>query len=171
MSRSGYRVDGRAHTLIRPAATDIGDRRVDIRVSRFWILLEQSHHRHHHAALTIAALWHVEIDPSLLGWVEVAVLRERLDCGHLAAAQTADWHLAGARGRAVNMHGASAALSDPATILRTGESDRIAQHPKQRGVRLDIDLVRLSVDGKRYHSSPFPRRTVAGAPAPVANAV
>src|ERR1700761_2246226 len=121
MSRSGYRVDGRAHTLIRPAATDIGDRRVDIRVSRFGVPLEQSHHRHHHAALTIAALWHVEIDPRLLDGMEAAVLRQRLDRGHLATAQTTDRHLAGARRRSVDVHGAGAALRNPAAIFGAGE--------------------------------------------------
>src|SRR5580700_10447372 len=62
--------------LIGTAAANIGDRRVDIRVSRVGLLLEQSHHGHHHAALTVAALWHVEFDPGFLHRVEAAILRQ-----------------------------------------------------------------------------------------------
>src|SRR5438309_1396042 len=52
-----------AHLLECAAATDIGDRIVDIGIGRLRLVLEQRRHRHDHAALAIAALRHVVVDP------------------------------------------------------------------------------------------------------------
>src|ERR1700733_10970636 len=53
--------------LLEGAATaDIGDGLVDILVGRFRLLLEQGRDRHDHAALAIAALRHIVVDPGLL---------------------------------------------------------------------------------------------------------
>src|SRR6185295_242550 len=60
-SRGG--VDRFAHLLEGAAATDVGDRLVDIRIGRLRLVLEQGGHRHDHAALAIAALRHVVVDP------------------------------------------------------------------------------------------------------------
>ncbi len=43
------------------------------------------------------------------------------------------------------MHGAGAALLQPAAELRTGQSDRIANYPKQRRVWTYIDIVLLAI--------------------------
>src|ERR1700712_2735595 len=56
-------VDCLAHLLEGAAAANIGDGVVDIGVGRFGIVLEQSRDRHDHAALAIAALRHVIVDP------------------------------------------------------------------------------------------------------------
>src|SRR5262249_59111913 len=68
----------------------IGDGFVDIGVSRLRLLLEQRRHRHDHAALAIAALRHVVIDPGLLHAMQRAVLGEALDRGDLLAFGLAD---------------------------------------------------------------------------------
>ena len=65
-----------AHLLEGAAATDVGDGRVDVGVGGFGLLLEQRRHRHDHAGLAIAALWHVVIDPGLLHLVQGAALSE-----------------------------------------------------------------------------------------------
>src|SRR6266702_7107820 len=62
--RSG--VNGFTHLLEGAAAADVGDGVVDVGVSRFGLLLEQSCDRHDHAALAIAALRNVVNDPGLL---------------------------------------------------------------------------------------------------------
>src|ERR1700682_4333649 len=77
------RVDRGADALVGSTAADIGHRRVDIGIGRLRRLLEQGSRRHHHAALAIAALRHVEVEPGLLHRVQLAVLRQRLDGGDL----------------------------------------------------------------------------------------
>jgi hypothetical protein len=49
------------------------------------------------------------------------------------------------------MDGAGAALGDAAAILSAGQPDRVAQHPQQRGVGIDIDLMGLSIHGEISH--------------------
>src|SRR5215471_21701126 len=49
------------------------------------------------------------------------------------------------------MHGAGAALGDAAAVFGAGQSDRVAQHPQQRRVGIDIHLVRLSIHVEISH--------------------
>src|ERR1700733_523530 len=149
---AGRRVDRGANALIGSATADIGHRRVDVVVGRFRVLLEQGSRRHHHAALAIAALRHVEVEPGLLHRVQLAVLRQRLDGGDLLWADRSDWDLARARGDAVDVHGAGAALGDAATVFGAGQADRVADDPEQWRVGFNVDAVRLSVDGKGNHT-------------------
>ena len=118
----------------------------------FGFCLEQRNRRHHHAALAVAALRHVEIEPGLLHRMQLAVLRQRFDGGDLLRADGADGDLAGARGDAVDVHGAGAALGDAAAIFGAGQADRVADDPEQRRVGFNVDVVGLSVDGKGNHT-------------------
>ena len=45
------------------------------------------------------------------------------------------------------MDRAGAALRDAAAIFRAGETDLLADHPEQRRRRVDVDIMRLSIDG------------------------
>ena len=54
-------------------------------------------------------------------------------------------------GDPVDMDRAGAALGDAAAVFGAGQPERVAQDPKQRGVGIDIDLVRLSVDRETRH--------------------
>src|SRR5262249_34703585 len=80
-SRSGVRGggDGGGDLLMGAAATDVRDRCVDVGIGRLRLLLEQRRHRHDHAALAIAALRHVIVEPSLLDGRQLAVDGEALD--------------------------------------------------------------------------------------------
>jgi hypothetical protein len=49
------------------------------------------------------------------------------------------------------MDGAGAALGDAAAKFGAGQPQRIAQDPKQRGIGIDIDLLRLSVNRETRH--------------------
>src|SRR6202051_4100108 len=82
-------VDRRAHLLEGAAPTDIGDIGLYGGVGRLWFVLEQIHHRHDHAALAVAALRHVVVEPSLLHGGELAADREALDGGDLLAGDRA----------------------------------------------------------------------------------
>src|ERR1700722_17810008 len=77
----GRGVDRGADALIAAATANIGDRRIDLGVGRLGVLLEQGRDRHDHSALAIAALRHIEIEPSLLHPVQLVVPRQRLDRG------------------------------------------------------------------------------------------
>src|SRR5262249_54618601 len=109
---------------------------------------------HDHAALAIAALRHVVVDPGLLHLVQPASLGEALDGGDLLALHRANGQRAGTHRLAVHVHGACAALSYAAPVLGASQADLLPNHPQQRGVRIDIYVVCLSIDCKASHSSP-----------------
>src|SRR5262249_52365474 len=113
---------------------------------------EQSRNRHDHAALAVAALRHVVVDPRLLHLVQLAVLGEPLDGGDLLAGRVAHRKTAGAYRLAVEVYCAGAALRDAAAVLGAGHSDRVADDPQERRIWFDVDLVRLAVDRQCYHS-------------------
>src|SRR5580704_978500 len=146
------RVDRGADALVGSATADVGHRGVDIGIGRLRVGLEERCRGHHHAALAVAALRHVEIEPGLLHRVQLAVLGERLDGGDLLAADGADGDLARARGDAIDVHSAGAALGDAATVFGAGQTDSIADDPEQWRVGFNVDAIRLSVDGKGNHT-------------------
>src|SRR5450631_3048246 len=53
---------------------------------------------------------------------------------------------------AIDMDRAGAALSDAAAKLGPGQADLVAQHPKHRRFRLDVEIVSVAVDTKRKHA-------------------
>src|SRR5579863_4379555 len=114
-SRLGGGVDRLAHLLIGAAAADVGDRTVNLGVGRLRLLLQQRRDGHDHAALAIAALLHVVVDPGLLHLVQSAVAGEPLDRRDLLGADGADRQRARACRNAVDMHRAGAALRDAAS--------------------------------------------------------
>src|SRR6202035_3505246 len=124
------RVDRGADALIGSATGDVGHERVDVVVGRLRVLVE----------------------PGLLHRVQLAVLRQRLDGGDLLGADRSDRDLARPRGDAVDVHGAGAALGDAATIFGAGQPDRVADDPEQWRVGFNVDVIRLSVDGKGNHT-------------------
>ena len=52
---------------------------------------------------------------------------------------------------AVDVDGAGAALGDAATVFGTGQPDRLPQHPEQRSVGVDVDLMSRSIDAESSH--------------------
>src|SRR5262245_2843629 len=147
-------VDGRANLLIGPAATDVGELPVDVGIGGLRLLLEQRRHRHDHAGLAVAALRHVMLDPRLLHRVQRAVLGEPFDGRDLLAVGLADRQRARAHCLPVDVNRAGSALRDAAAVLGSGHAELLADHPQERGVRLDVDLMLLSVDGKTGHYCP-----------------
>src|SRR5262249_24212918 len=109
-------------------------------------------------ALAIPALRHVVVEPGLLHLVQHAVLRQSLDRGDLPSGDQAQWRRARAHRDAVDVHRAGATLGDAATVLGAGQADRIPQYPKERGIWVDIDLVRPSIDVEISHLQTSVRR-------------
>jgi hypothetical protein len=80
----------------------------------------------------------------------------RLSCyDSLGSLQPAKGAKAPAR-NAVDMDGAGAALGDAATVFGAGQADGIPQHPQQRGVGINIDLMGLSIDAESSHFANLP---------------
>src|SRR6516225_3696113 len=139
-------MDRGTHFLERAAPTDICDLGVDFGISRIGLALEEGSDRHDHAALTIAALRHVVIDPGLLHLVECAFGGEALDGDNLLAGGVARGNAAGAHRNAVQMHGAGAAQRDAAAIFRTREAHVLADRPEQWRIRFDVDVMHFAID-------------------------
>src|SRR5579859_636013 len=157
VASSGVRggVNGLAHLLEGAATADVGDGFVNVLVGRLRLVLEQRRHRHDHPALAISALRNVVGDPGLLHLVQGAVVGEPLNGRDLLADGFADRHAAGAHRDAVDVDCTGAALCNAATIFRAGEASILPNSPKQRRIRLDIDIYRFSVDCEVCHRDPL----------------
>jgi Domain of unknown function (DUF4372) len=98
-------------------------------------------HRGLRRASKDAVRHHLQLQPRLLQGRALRRLADRLDRGDRALADAVDRGDAGPRRRAVDMHGAGAAQGLAATELGPGHAEHVAQHPQQRGVAVDIDLM------------------------------
>src|SRR5580698_4538484 len=116
-------VDRLAHLLEGTAAANVGNGVVDIRIRRLRLVLEQGCDRHDHAALAIAALRDVVVDPGLLHLVQGPIGGQALDGGDLLAGGFADQHAAGSHRDPVDMNRAGAALCNAATVFGSGQTD------------------------------------------------
>src|ERR1700737_742970 len=85
-----------ARLLEGAAAADIGNGLVDVLIGRLRLLLEQRGDGHDHAALAIATLRHIVVDPGLLHLVQGPVRRQPFNGGDLLADRFADQYAAGA---------------------------------------------------------------------------
>src|SRR5262245_29375249 len=128
-------VDRLADLLEGATPTDVGDGFVDVGVGRLRLLLEERRDGHDHAALAVATLWDVVVDPGLLHLVHGAGRREAFDGGDLLALSSADGQRARANRFAVDVHGTGAALRDTAAVFGAGQTDLLTDYPQQRGVR------------------------------------
>src|SRR5215468_4965515 len=142
------RMDRGAHLLEGAATADVGDCLVDVGIRGLGLFLEQSSHRHDHAALTVAALRYVEIDPSLLYAIQLAFLGKAFDGCDLRAGCGADRERARPRRHAIDMDCAGTALGDAATVLRSRHPDPFSDDPQQWGIGIDIHVMWLFIDAE-----------------------
>src|SRR6202050_3314575 len=154
-SRVRRGVNGFAHLLEGAAPADIGDGVVDVGVGRLRIVLEQGRDRHDHAALAIAALRNVVIDPGLLNLVQDAVDGETLNGGDLLADGFTDRYSAGAHRNAVDMDRARAALCNTATVFGAGQADIFPDCPKKWRIVFDVNVDCFAVDSEVCHRVPL----------------
>ena len=149
--------------LIGAATADVGDRRVDVGVARFRLLPQQGRDRHDHAALAVAALRHVELEPGLLHPVQGAVLAQAFDRGDLPCRRPrapAASRSASARRRRARCRRRTA-RSRSRTWCRSGRSRPAA--PTATGCRDRRRRRGFPIDGEARHR-PLPIEP--GAPAP-----
>ena len=57
-----------------------------------------------------------------------------------------DGRYAGPNGRAVEVHGAGAALGDAAAELGAGQADSVTNDPQKRRRRVDVNIVRFAIN-------------------------
>src|SRR5262249_36636693 len=124
----------------------------DIGVSRLWMLFQKGNRCHDLAGLAVPTLGDILGQPSLLNGV-FRVRRKTFDRRDALVGHVADLDTAGADGLAIHMDGAGAALRDPAAEFRTGHPEFVANNPKQRRFRFDVQRIRLSVHCKCNHGA------------------
>src|SRR6476660_9823535 len=83
--------------------------------------------------------------------VQRAVCGETLDRGDLLAGGCAERYAAGARCYAADVDGAGPALCDAASVFGSGQAGIFADCPKQRRIRLDVDVESFAIDGEVGH--------------------
>src|SRR3954468_22689379 len=125
----------------------VGHRSLDLGQGRILALGDQRRRRHDLTALAIAALRNADFHPGLLNRMR-AVVRQPLDGRDPLADRRRCRQLTGFHRLPVDMDRAGAAARDPATIFGAGEPDIVAQDPQQRGLRLDIHRLGLTVDAQ-----------------------
>src|SRR5499427_5877137 len=96
------------------AALEPGEGVLDLGVGRLLLLIEQRRRGHDPAVDAVAALRHLLLDIGLLDRVWLLRRAETGERDDLAGAHRRDRGDAGAYGRAVDVHGAGAALRQPA---------------------------------------------------------
>src|SRR5262252_249973 len=114
--------------VVSAAAAGVRDRRVDIRVRRVGLPLQQRERAHDHSGLAVAALRRIEFLPGDLDRMG-AIGRKPFNCGDSFAEGRVCTDAARSYRLTVDMHGAGAALSDAATELRARQAEVIADHP------------------------------------------
>ncbi len=147
----GGAVDRLLDPLVHPAAAEIrAHHRVDLGVGRSRLGAEERGRRHDLAGLAVAALRDVLLDPRRLERVE-AVRGQAFDGRDLRARDLADRRHAGSHRLAIEVHGARAAEGHAAAEFGAGEIELVAEHPEERRVGRDVDLVAGAVDAEGDH--------------------
>src|SRR5689334_5717335 len=142
-------MDGPPDAEVCAAAADVPrHRRVDCRVVRGFVVGEKRGGRHDLPRLAIAALRDIFGDPRLL-YRMVSFGRETFDRRDLLPPERFDGRDARPDRLAVDMDGAGAAEGAPASEFRSGQAERIAQDPEERGALLSGDGAALAVDVDR----------------------
>jgi len=122
-----------------------GQRILDLFVGRLLVVAQECGGRHEPAIDAIAALRHLLLDVSGLQRMRLvrgAQSGERCD---FAIADRRERRDAGADRLTVKMHGAGAALRQPAAKMQIIQTESVAQRVKQRHVRIGGDGMGASV--------------------------
>src|SRR5262249_39588653 len=145
------RMDCSANARIGSATTQIaGHHLVDLLVRRLGDQFKKRDRLHDLAGLAVAALRNLVFDPSRQNRVLVSI-RQPFDRDHRLAGDAADFRLTGTDSLSVYLDGAGATLRYPAAVLGTRDTELVAQHPKQRHLRNDVNLVLDPVDREVDH--------------------
>ena len=128
------------------AALQPGQRVADLGVGRLLLVAQERGRGHDPAVDAVAALRHLFLDVSGLQRMRLVRRAEAGERDDLAVADRRDRRDAGADRLAVEMHGAGAALGEPAAEMRIVQAEIVAQRVEQRHVLVRLHGVHLAVD-------------------------
>src|SRR4030095_869218 len=151
----GRGLDRGANALIGAAAADVAlHRAVDVGIARIRRARQERSRLHDLTGLAVAALRDVVLCPGGLHWVR-AVRAEPLDGHDLLVVERLQGRLAGADGRAIQVHSASTAQSGAATEPGPGEAQVVTEIPKQRHVLVAVEHAGSAIYSQIDHVSGF----------------
>src|SRR5579872_1831202 len=134
--------------LIHAATAKIPTHRgIDLLIARLRRFRQQRRRGHNLSRLAISTLRNLLCDPRPLYRMR-AVRRQALDRRNLFRANRRYRSLARAHSLAIKVHRARAAKSHSAAVLRAGQVELVTQHPEQRSIRSDFQIVWTVVDDK-----------------------
>jgi hypothetical protein len=149
-------MNSRNNPIVGSAAADIAIERVfDLCVRGIRIFAQQGDTGEEHAGRAIAALQSIAIYKTLLKRMETTAFGKTLYGRDFTVANCATFGLAGTRGRAAKKYCAGAALIFAATILRSGQIQFVAEHPKERALGICLDGPAPTVDHEVHALSLF----------------
>ena len=109
----------RADTLVRRTAAQVASHRaIDVGIGRLLLAAQQTHRAHHLAALAVAALRNVVLDPSVEHSLADLVIGNVFRRGDLLTRHRGDRQHTTTRGLAVQVHRARTARRNAATEFR-----------------------------------------------------
>src|SRR5690606_5084336 len=150
------RVDGVNNAGVAGAAAEgVLERNLDVGVGGVEVLVKERLGCHDDARRAVAALYRAMIDERLLERVQLAVLREALDGGDLAAVGLKHRVDAGVDGRAIDQHRTDAALGLFTADLCARQPQVVTQELRQRPGFRDGLLDLLAVNGDRNGAHGF----------------
>jgi hypothetical protein len=143
--RAGGAMDGFSDALVRSAAANVAAHEiVDVSVGGFWFFCEQRDSRHNLSGLAVAALRNVFFDPSDLNGV-ATVGGQPFNRHNFLSTYAGDWRNAGARGLAVDVHGAGSAQGHSAPKFCPCHIQGVAQNPQKRHIWADVHRLGFAV--------------------------
>src|SRR5258706_7389174 len=101
--------------------------------------------------MAIPALHHFKVEPSLLDLTPSRGFADAIDGRDRAAADRPDGQEARAHRNAVEVNGAGPALRDAAAEFRSGQTENVAQRPKQRHVICGVNSLYSAIDLQTHH--------------------
>src|SRR2546427_11631526 len=158
LAHDARRVVDRLHDVhVTGAAAEIPrDRLADLQLRRLLVLLEQGDGGHHHSGSAEAALQPVLLVEAFLDRMELPVLLEPLDGRDRPLIGLHGEHRARLHRAAVEEHRAGAAVGGIAADVRAGHPEVLAEEMDKERARLDVDVVRRSVDRDVDLERPLP---------------
>src|SRR2546422_1167677 len=135
------------------AAEVAGERVLDFVSGRPGIGFEERFGSEQKGGRAVAALRGAQVGERLLQGMQLAALRHRFDGSHGVAGARETQHQARQDRRSIQQHGARAALTQLAAVLRSGESQILAQYLEQRLMRRERYFLALTIhlEGDRCH--------------------
>src|SRR3569833_38187 len=150
-------VDGGHDVRVRRAAADVAGHELPDVLD---VLLDRRDRRHDLAGRAEPALQGVLVEERLLDWVQPILRGQAVHRCHRGLHRGGQGE-AGEHGPAVDVHGAGAALTAVAALLRAGEAEAFAQRVQQRHAGIDSELFGTAIDFEGdIHQISFPRTTV-----------